>query len=157
MRSSWDQTWSEVARSISRRSRCVNRQVGAVIVDENNRPIAVGYNGPPANMVTNEFCSGFCPRGGSENRSGSYENCVSVHAEANALLFADRRLFTAATIYVTNPCCWDCAKLIANSGISRVVMESSDADAHASWEKVIDLFDRCNIQVQTNERESNAI
>ena len=157
MRATWDQTWITVATAVSKRSQCVNRQVGAVIVDEGNRPIAVGYNGPPANMATSGLCSGFCPRGGSQNRTGSYENCVSVHAEANALLFADRRLFQAATIYVTNPCCWDCAKLIANSGISRVVMCSSAADKHASWDKVIDLFKECNIQVETNEREEDAI
>lgn len=153
MRLDWDQTWMAVANTIAMRSKCVNRQVGAVIVDQSNRPVAVGYNGPPANFVAAGSCDEFCPRAGSQNRGGSYDNCVSVHAEANALLFADRRLFEAATIYVTNPCCWDCAKLISNSGIGRVIMQVSDADAHASWEKSLDLFAACSISVEITERE----
>jgi deoxycytidylate deaminase len=155
MRSSWDETWLAIANTISKRSKCVNRQVGAVIVDQNNRPVAVGYNGPPANFDAVTDCSGFCPRSGSQNRGGSYDNCVSVHAEANALLFADRRLFKAATIYVTNPCCWDCAKLIANSGITKVIMEHSAADSHATWDHVIELFEQCKIEITTIEREEN--
>jgi deoxycytidylate deaminase len=157
MRASWEETWLTVARTIAKRSRCINRQVGAVIVDENNRPIAVGYNGPPANMAASSECSSFCPRGGSQNRPGSYDNCVSVHAEANALLFADRRLFKEATIYVTNPCCWDCAKLIANSGITQVVMEKSSADDHATWDHVMSLFQTCSIGAVIIERETNDI
>lgn len=153
MRSSWDQTWLQVAKTIAQRSKCVNRQVGAVIVDQNNRPVSVGYNGPAANFPAGSKCSEFCPRGGSQNRPGSYDNCVSVHAEANALLFADRRLFEAATIYITNPCCWECAKLISNSGISRVVMESSNQDSHADWSKQLDLLDKCQIGVVIIERE----
>lgn len=171
IRPNWDETWMAVATSMSLRSRCVNRQVGAVIVTAENRPMAVGYNGPPADWsgaveettvrvhfgatytedVTSKksVCSEFCPRGGSSDRGTSYSNCVSVHAEANALLFADRRDYAGGTMYVTNPCCWDCAKLVANSGIKRLVVRISDADSHYDNDSSLNFIEECGIVVDT--------
>jgi dCMP deaminase len=152
VRSSWDETWMNVADAIAARSRCVNRQVGAVIVTRENRPMAVGYNGPPANLfVTGEYCDSFCPRGGSVNRGASYSNCVSVHAEVNALLFADRRDYEGGTIYVTSPPCWDCAKVVANSGVSRVVLRVSGVDGHYDNDVSIDFIRSCGIVVDVVE------
>lgn len=161
-RPTWDETWMEMATALSRRSKCVNRQVGAVIVTRENRPMAVGYNGPPANFDTSPQithfaseetktvtgCDGFCPRGGSNNRGASYSNCVSVHAEANALLFADRRDYEGGTIYVTNPCCWDCAKLVSNSGVARVVVKMSPVDDHYDHEPALEFIRSCGIKVE---------
>ena len=164
-RPNWDETWMAVATDMSKRSKCVNRQVGAVIVTKENRPMAVGYNGPPANFntgqsivhfgnqqsssVTNNGCDGFCPRGGSSDRGTSYSNCVSVHAEANALLFADRRDYEGGTIYVTNPCCWDCAKLVSNSGVARVVVKVSEVDSHYDNDASLNFIRECGIVVDT--------
>lgn len=162
-RPNWDETWMAVATAMSKRSRCVNRQVGAVIVTKENRPMAVGYNGPPANFDkapkithfasettnTSSNCDGFCPRGGSSERGTSYSNCVSVHAEANALLFADRRDYEGGTIYVTNPCCWDCAKLVSNSGVARVVVKVSEVDAHYDNDSSLNFIRQCGIVVDT--------
>lgn len=164
-RPDWDETWMAVATALSKRSKCVNRQVGAVIVTKENRPMAVGYNGPPANFdskknllhfgseeklaFTNNSCDGFCPRGGSNDRGTSYSNCVSVHAEANALLFADRRDYEGGTIYVTNPCCWDCAKLVSNSGVSRVVVKMSKVDEHYDNDSSLNFIRQCGIVVDT--------
>lgn len=171
-RPSWDQTWMAIAVNMSKRSKCVNRQVGAVIVTKENRPMAVGYNGAPANwdgatkkaptgvvhfgtpsveeQTTNKIdCSEFCPRGGSDDRGTSYSNCVSVHAEANALLFADRRDYEGGTIYVTNPCCWDCAKLVGNSGVARVVVQVSKVDEHYDNDASLNFIRSCGIQVDT--------
>ena len=164
-RPNWDETWMAVATNMSKRSKCVNRQVGAVIVTKENRPMAVGYNGPPANFktgqsivhfgnqqssaTTNNGCDGFCPRGGSSDRGTSYSNCVSVHAEANALLFADRRDYEGGTIYVTNPCCWDCAKLVSNSGVARVVVKVSEVDSHYDNDASLNFIRECGIVVDT--------
>jgi deoxycytidylate deaminase len=49
-RASWQDTWLEVAFAIAKRSSCTNRQVGCVIVDTTNRPVATGYNGPPGRL-----------------------------------------------------------------------------------------------------------
>jgi len=159
-RPDWDQTWMSVAVAMSQRSRCVNRQVGCVIVTPQNRPMAVGYNGPPANFDTtptihfgvpsipkSNNCADWCERGGSSDRGTSFSNCVSVHAEANALLFADRRDYEGGTIYVTNPPCWDCAKLVSNSGIKRVVIQISEKDAHYDNESSIKFIRSCGVQV----------
>lgn len=174
-RPNWDQTWMSVAVSMSKRSKCANRQVGAVIVTKENRPMAVGYNGPPAKWSgateatvsvhfgseitvkktdTKNTCSDFCPRGGSSDRGTSYSNCVSVHAEANALLFADRRDYEGGTIYVTNPCCWDCAKLVSNSGVARVVVQVSEADGHYDNDTSLQLIRDCGITVDVIEKKN---
>lgn len=148
MRPNWDQTWMKVARSIAERSKCTNRQVGAVIVDKNNRPISMGYNGSPAGLKVGSSCAEFCPRSLDSNRGSSYANCVSVHAEANALLFADRSSYVGGTIYVTNPCCWECAKMVANSGLARVVVRKSSVDSHADTQTPIDFLLSCGLQVE---------
>lgn len=159
-RPTWDTTWMEMATAMSRRSRCVNRQVGCVIVTPQNRPMAVGYNGPPANFDTSpvihfgvpsvpksEKCDDWCERGGSNDRGTSYSNCVSVHAEANALLFADRRDYEGGTIYITNFPCWDCAKLVANSGIRKVVTLKTSEDDHVDKTPMYDLLKSCGLEI----------
>lgn len=154
-RASWDETWSNVAEALGRRSACVNRRVGAFIVDKNNRPVSGGYNGSPANYKDSNdavSCASYCPRAGSSNRMVTYENCVAVHAEANALLFADRSSYAGGTIYVTNPCCWECTRLIANSGLSRVVFYYSAEDSHDDWQSRIGFLNSCGIVVDMKEK-----
>lgn len=156
MRQSWDATWMQMAEVIARRSSCVNRQVGAMIVDKHNRPISAGYNGPPAGfnganslrqIRDTDDCRSFCPRSSGE-RSDSYDNCVSVHAELNALMFSDRRDYFGGTIYVTSPCCYNCAKAVSNSGVSRVVCAISDKDGHIDNQKGIEFLKSCGIEVE---------
>jgi dCMP deaminase len=148
MRPNWDDTWIKMAMVIADRSKCTNRKVGAVVVDKNNRPISMGYNGAPAGLQVGSSCAEFCPRSLSSSRGSSYSNCVSVHAEANALLFADRSAYVGGTIYVTNPCCWECAKMVANSGLSRVVVRQSDLDSHADVQTPIEFLRSCGLQVE---------
>lgn len=50
-----------------------------------------------------------------------YENCISNHAEVNALLHADRSKVEGGTLYVTDEPCIGCCKVIANSGIEWIV------------------------------------
>ena len=149
MRASWEETWMRIAEAMAGRSACTNRQVGAVIVDPNNRPVSVGYNGSPAGFKSQpgQSCASFCPRSNSSRRGDSYENCVSVHAEANALIFADRRDYQGGTIFVTNPCCWDCAKLVANSGLAQVVLKIRSVDSHADYDRAIEFLRACGLQV----------
>lgn len=125
-RSSWDTTWADVARVVSSRSSCERAQVGAVIVRDNH-VVSTGYNGPASGYPaeTGLGCRQWCPRsaGGDLDSSVGYGYaCPSIHAEANALLHASRRDVEGATVYVTHAPCADCAKLISNSGVARVVM-----------------------------------
>lgn len=126
-RVSWDEVWVNVARAVAKRSRCCRAQVGAVIVDPTNRIIATGYNGMPAGLPipTGATCEEFCPRGKlgpSLETITDYSDCFSTHAEANALMFCDRRDRLGGAIYVTGDTCMHCARLIANSGLTRLVI-----------------------------------
>lgn len=124
-RSSWDTVWADVARAVSRRSSCTRAQVGAVLVKE-NRVVATGYNGPASGYPgdTDLGCTAWCARASQQpqQQAGYGFSCPSIHAEANALLYASRRDAEQATLYVTHAPCADCAKLISNSGVARVVL-----------------------------------
>lgn len=152
MRASWDEVWLGVAGEVSRRSRCDLARVGAVIVDVNNRVVAVGYNGPPRHFPVEDksTCELFCPRAQKRAQGLTYGlQCPSIHAEANALMFSDRRDYEGGTIYVTRACCQDCTKLIANSGVARVVMFVLPEDAHRNPEDSIAFLRSCDIIVST--------
>lgn len=148
MRPSWDEIWLEVARVVAERSKCTRRKVGAVIVTTANRPVSTGYNGPPAGLKVPQDCGAFCPR--SSNKTDDYDNCVAIHAEANALLFAARSQYEGGTIYVTHMCCYGCAKLIANSGLARVVIEFENSQRDFSAAK--NLLTSSGLQVKVTER-----
>jgi dCMP deaminase len=120
MRITWDRTWISIAKVMSLRSECTRSQVGAVIVNNKNRVIATGYNGPPANSTVGESCQLSCPRSHGDVVTGYGFSCISIHAEANALLFCDRSTIEGGSIYVTAVPCEDCSKMIANSGLSHV-------------------------------------
>lgn len=149
MRISWDDTWLAVARTIAKRSLCTRRQVGAVIVTAENRPVSTGYNGPPAGMQTTGSCSTFCPR--ANNKIEGYDNCVAIHAEANALLFASRSQYEGGTIYISHLCCYDCAKLIANSGLARVVIGYKDSSRDFIKEEALLLASGLRVRILKGE------
>lgn len=129
MRPYWDDIWLEVAQVIAKRSLCSRAQVGAVIVNDQFRIVATGYNGPPRNFDhRGETCDHWCPRVQDDDHSPSYSNCPSLHAEANALMAADRSMWQGGVIYITGAVCGDCVKLIANSGLARVVVQAEDVD-----------------------------
>jgi deoxycytidylate deaminase len=123
-----DLKWLEMAIVGGQKfSTCTNRQFMAIILDVDGIEVGTGWNGSPSGMP--HCTDGGCPRSilhenvplGGIGRGASYDNCVAVHAEGNALLHSDWTRRKNGTIYVGGPPCWDCAKLIANSGLIRVV------------------------------------
>lgn len=122
-RPSWDEWGLGLARAVATRADCTRRRVGAVVLDTGHRVVATGYNGaPPGERGCLE---GGCPRGLLSYQEcqpyKGYENCISNHAEVNALLYADRSKVEGGTLYVTDQPCISCCKVIANSGIAMVV------------------------------------
>jgi deoxycytidylate deaminase len=106
-----------IAKAVSERSDCERDKVGAVVVKE-RRIRSTGYNGSPAG---NPGCES-CPRRTSGvDRNHSYDNCVAVHAEANALIYCNREDLVGATMYVTREPCYACSKLIEGAGVEAVV------------------------------------
>ena len=147
-RPSWDEVWMQVADAISRRSRCSRAQIGAVVVSKDQRISSTGYNGPASLFPTEEECMSWCPRAqGLTVLDNTYDSCPSIHAEANALLYVDRSRVEGGTIYITDAACLQCAKLVSNSGIARVVMRISSTAAHRNPGATIEYFKTCSIEV----------
>jgi dCMP deaminase len=111
-RLSRDAYFLTIAWAASRRSTCRRRAVGAVVVDRRGRILSTGYNGSPEGYP---HCEELC------GAAVSLPCQWSVHAEINALLFADNRE-PDKTLYVTASPCRACALAIANAGVSRVVI-----------------------------------
>ena len=90
----------DIADAVLRRSTCLRRQYGAIIVS-NDEIVSTGYNGAPRGRLN---CAdiGRCTREEMRIPSGQrYELCRSVHAEANAIISAARRDCIGATLYAT--------------------------------------------------------
>lgn len=117
-----------IAKAVSKRSTCLKRQYGAVIVN-NDEIIATGYNGNPRGL-TNCIDLGHCNRINKPHNSGDYSDCGSVHAEQNAMLSASRKDMIGSTLYLygeengkqieAEPCPI-CQRMIANAGIAHIV------------------------------------
>jgi len=120
-RPDWDTYFLGIAEAVAARSDCERSKVGAVVVKD-RRIRSTGYNGAPSGAPG---CA-TCPRRTSGCEPGApYDagatRCVAVHAEANALLYADRADLIGATLYITRAPCENCSKLIAATGVVRVV------------------------------------
>ena len=106
----FDQRYLEMARIWAKNSYCTRRQVGALVV-KNNMIISDGYNGTPSGFEN--VC---------EDDNGVTKPYV-LHAEANAItkLARSSNNSEGSTIYITASPCIECAKLIIQAGIRRVV------------------------------------
>ncbi len=128
MRLSWDEYFMEITRLVSRRSTCLRRQVGAVLVRD-RQILATGYNGPPSGLLHCEEVG--CLRELRGIPSGErHELCRGLHAEQNAIIQAANHGvgIKGATIYSTTHPCVICTKMIINAGILRIVYEEGYAD-----------------------------
>ncbi len=127
-RLSWDDYFMEITRLVARRSTCLRRHVGAVIVRD-RRILATGYNGAPRGL---RHCSETgCLREKMNIPSGqNQELCRGLHAEQNAII--QSALFGVSIensqIYTVTQPCVVCAKMIINAGINRIVFSESYPD-----------------------------
>ncbi len=125
-RPSWDEYFMGITRLAASRSTCLRRNIGAVIT-KNNRIISTGYNGAPSGM---KHCLELgCLRDKLKIPSGTrHEICRGLHAEQNALMFAQGADLNDAILYCTTQPCVVCTKLIIQAGISTVVYENDYPD-----------------------------
>lgn len=139
-----EQYYLDIALAVSKRSTCLKRHYGCVIV-KNDEIIATGYNGSPRGEMN--CCEiGYCKRLNIDHNTGNYADCHSVHAEQNAMLEVARKDMLGATMYLA--CeehvqrerfdfgfqevkdavpCPICSRMIKNSGIARVINRSGIA------------------------------
>lgn len=149
---SWNQFFMGIAKLAAARSKDPSTQVGACIVDKDNRILSIGYNGTP-----NGFDDDIFPwaREGEETETKYPYVC---HAEMNAILNyrGSRKDFKDATVYVDLFPCHECAKLIVQSGITHVVYLS---DKYKDTNDNIEsrrIFDTCGVfYTKLDEVEQN--
>ena len=115
---SWDEYFMGIALLSARRSKDPSTQVGACIVDDNNKIMSVGYNGFPHGCDDDEFP---WDRTGDEFDTKYPYVC---HAELNAILNNGGRNLKGCKIYVALFPCNECAKAIIQSGIKEVMFLS---------------------------------
>jgi len=127
-RPDWDKYFLELAHLVSKRSTCLRRKVGAVLVKEKHI-LSTGYNGAPKDIT---HCAAIgCLRDRLKVPSGQrHELCRGLHAEQNAIIQAALHgvSLNQATLYCTNLPCSICAKMIINAGIKNVVSEKGYPD-----------------------------
>lgn len=127
-RLSWDEYFMEMARLASKRSTCMRRKVGAVLV-KNNQIISSGYNGAPKKL---RHCSETgCLREKLKVPSGQkHELCRGVHAEQNTIAQAGFHGISTegSTLYCITFPCSICLKLLINAGVKEIVYEGNYPD-----------------------------
>lgn len=129
-----DSVYMTMAYTAARLSPCIRRQVGCVILDDRDRVISVGYNGPPRYL---KHCT-VCERTQSNK---DLALCKATHAEINALVNC-YSLRDARKMFVTTAPCYECAKVIANTEIVHVIYNEEYE------QKTIELFRVLDIEIE---------
>ena len=133
-----DDAYMSIATTWSLMSHAKRKQVGCIIVKD-NQIISDGYNGTPHGFDNNcEY----------DTRFGLETKAEVLHAESNALtkLAKSTQSSSGATVYITLMPCYDCAKLMIQSGISRVVYKEEYRDVGG-----VELLQQAGINVSTVE------
>jgi dCMP deaminase len=130
-RPGWDDYFMDIAALVARRSTCLRRSVGAVLVRD-RRILATGYNGAPSGL---QHClDRGCLRDQLQIPSGErHELCRGLHAEQNAVIQAALHGVSVkgACLYCTNHPCVICIKMIVNAGIVKIVFREGYLDQMA--------------------------
>ncbi len=130
-RISWDDYFFDFAELASKRSTCLRRTVGAVLVKD-KMVVATGYNGPPRGLP---HCSETgCIRQDENVPSGQrHELCRGLHAEQNAIIQAAKSgvNINGAHLYCSTKPCAICTKMIINAGIKKVFYKKDYDDEFA--------------------------
>lgn len=146
----------DIAETVLERGTCLRRNFGAIIVNHDSI-ISTGYTGAPRGRKN--CCDlGFCRREQlGIPRGERYELCRSVHAEANAIIAAERSQMIGSTLYLVGrdmksgelvenaSSCAMCKRLIINAGIERVVIRNTPTEYKiilvSDWVKNDDSLD----------------
>jgi dCMP deaminase len=142
IRTSWEHYFMKIAQQVATRSTCDRKHIGAVIVRDKTI-LSTGYNGsirtlPHCDEVGHMMENGHCVR--------------TVHAEANAIAQAAKNgvKVDQSEIYITASPCWTCFKLLANSGIIKVVFGEFYRD-----ERIFEAAKLANIQLKHLKLEND--
>ena len=156
-RPSYDEYFMEMAHLVAKRSTCLRRKVGAILVKDKHI-LSTGYNGAPKGL---KHCSEVgCLRKELGIPSGErHEICRGLHAEQNAIIQA--AVFGISiknsVLYCTNTPCVVCAKMLINAGVKEIVYSGEYPDDLAkkmiSESKIkIRNFDNNNIMLSKTKK-----
>jgi dCMP deaminase len=125
----WDMRFLDQAKLVASWSKDPSTKVGAVIVDENHRVVSQGFNGFARGVTDSK----------TRLRTRDVKYRLVIHAECNAILFAQRQL-AGCTMYSwpLQPCA-QCASMLIQVGIPRVVSVPPAADKLDRWGKDMNL------------------
>lgn len=140
----WEDYFMQIAFLVAKRSTCLRRQVGAVIVKDRHI-LTTGYNGPPTGFWHCDEQGG-CPRMLNAIPSGQgHDTCWALHAEQNAIIQAAYHgvCIRDATLFCTNQPCNICAKMIINAGIVQVYYAEPYPDS-----MTLELFEKTGVMMQ---------
>ena len=130
-RPSWDTYFMDITTLVAKRTTCLRRAVGAIVVKD-KRILSTGYNGAPSHI---RHCREVgCLREQLDVPSGQrHELCRGIHAEQNAIIQAAYYGVSIkdATLYCTTQPCSICAKMIINAGIREIIYQAGYADPMA--------------------------
>ena len=142
-RPDWDHYFMEITSVVAKRSTCLRRQIGAILVKEKHI-LATGYNGAPKRLT--HCAETGCLRQQLGIPSGQrHELCRALHAEQNAIIQAANLgiAIEGSTLYSTTAPCSLCAKMLINAGVVRVVFDGEYPD-----ERAMEFFQQAGIEVQ---------
>ena len=131
----------DVAETISQMSHCVSHKVGAILVKD-KRIISTGYNGTPKGFLNCDEVNTNVSREKHHECSEMFE----IHAELNAILCAARNGISieGSILYSTLHPCYDCLKMICNSGIKTIIYRY-EYDKFTMNSEVKRMLDLCGI------------
>lgn len=143
---SWDESFMQIAKLISQRSKDPSTQAGSVIVDDHGIVVGLGYNG--------------FPRGTSDenlpwSRDGKFEEtkyAYVVHAEENAVYNANKSV-VGCKLYCTLFPCNECAKTLIQTGIKEVIFESDKYHDEPAWVASRKMLDMAGIKYRQYNTE----
>jgi dCMP deaminase len=150
-RPSYDHYFMEMAHVVSKRSTCLRRKVGAILVKDKHI-LSTGYNGAPKGL---SHCSDLgCLREDLNVPSGErHELCRGLHAEQNAIIQA--AVFGVSikesVLYCTNTPCVVCVKMLINAGVKEIVYSGDYPDDLAKK-----ILNESNIKIR-NLNKKNSI
>jgi dCMP deaminase len=145
---SWNDYFMSIAILSSMRSKDPSTQVGACIINDSNKIIGIGYNGFPSGCDDDDLPW-------QKDSDNFYDNKYAYvcHAEMNAILNKNNMDLTNCTIYTTLFPCNECAKLIIQAKINKIIYKSdkdADKDFIITSKRMLDMTNTEYIQYESN-------
>jgi dCMP deaminase len=151
-RPSWEIYFMEIASLVAKRSTCLRRSVGAVLVKD-KRVLTTGYNGAPSGL---RHCLEVgCLREKLRIASGQrHELCRGIHAEQNAIIQAACHgvSIKGAALFCTNLPCVICTKMLINSGITKIFYQSGYPDSLS-----LEMLQEANVALILIDKEETGL